>query len=253
MAIAASSFEAAALPSGTRRAIAAVGTALCAAILAAGLARHSGPVFPLVAFGTYLLVAAIVHRQVVLHHPHRRFGAGNFVTLIRSAIAAFAAGFLLEAALSGTRLGEPEQWAIVALLVPTMLLDGLDGHFARRQALASRFGARFDMETDAFLLLLLCVAATASGAAGPWVLAIGALRYLFWGAGFVLPWLARPLPDSLRRKAVCVAEFVLVTTLLAPVAHGIGPILAGTGLGLLLLSFGIDALWLWRRRAAGEP
>ncbi len=49
------------------------------------------------------------------------------------------------------------------------------------------FGALLDMETDAFLMLVLSTLVWAEGRAGVWVLLIGAMRYLFVGASFVLP------------------------------------------------------------------
>jgi multidrug efflux pump subunit AcrA (membrane-fusion protein) len=39
------------------------------------------------------------------------------------------------------------------------MLDGVDGWLARRHEIASRFGARFDMEVDALLILALSVLA----------------------------------------------------------------------------------------------
>ena len=38
-------------------------------------------------------------------------------------------------------------------------LDGVDGWLARRSGIASAFGARFDMEIDALLILVLAVLA----------------------------------------------------------------------------------------------
>ena len=45
--------------------------------------------------------------------------------------------------------------AILALAGLVLLLDGVDGWLARRGGWCSRFGARFDMETDALLVLLI--------------------------------------------------------------------------------------------------
>ena len=76
--------------------------------------------------------------------------------------------------------------------------------------------------------------------AGAWVLAAGLMRYLFVAAAATWPWMARPLPPSLRRKAVCVALIVCLIACLAPVvdaaagaaagrrrAGGAGPFLRG--------------------------
>ena len=44
---------------------------------------------------------------------------------------------------------------------------------------ASSFGARFDMETDALLILVLAALVWQHGKAGPWILAAGLMRYAF--------------------------------------------------------------------------
>lgn len=57
--------------------------------------------------------------------------------------------------------------------------DGIDGWLARRQNQASLFGEYFDKETDAFLLLVVCLLLTSQEYLGPWILIAGLLRYLF--------------------------------------------------------------------------
>jgi hypothetical protein len=56
------------------------------------------------------------------------------------------------------------------------------------------------------------------------------------------------LPESLRRKAVCVAQVVALTLMLAPPVSGIWATgLGGAALVLLVWSFGLDVI----RLAAG--
>ena len=103
------------------------------------------------------------------------------------------------------------------------------------------------MEVDAALILVLCVAVMMAGLAGPWVLAIGLMRYAFVGAARLWPWLSAPLPPSLRRKVVCVWQVAALMLSLTPV---IGPALAvpilGSALVTLALSFAADVAWLRR-------
>ena len=180
------------------------------------------------------------------HLPLVNFGAANRVTLLRAGIVALLAGFVGRAELDPDR-----GWLLASLAGLGLLLDGIDGWLARRHGLASPFGARFDMELDAFLILVLCLCLMTIGKVGAWVVAIGALRYVFVLAMRVLPWLARPLPDSLRRKLICVWQ---VASLLASLSSWIQPELAhmllGVALLLLIVSFGIDIVWLRRRRFA---
>ena len=98
-----------------------------------------------------------------------------------------------------------------------LLLDGVDGWWARRHGLSSAFGARFDMETDALLILVLALLAWHLGKAGAWVILSGALRYLFVAAGWLLPFLDRPLPPSDRRRVICVIQIAVLVACFAPI------------------------------------
>jgi len=136
----------------------------------------------------------------------------------------------------------------VGLAGTALALDAVDGFVARRTGTASRFGARFDGEADAFLMLVLSVYVARSY--GPWVLAIGAARYVFAAAGWVLPWLRQRLPFRYWRKVVTAAQGVVLTVAAADVAPRV-PMYAALAVALALLaeSFGRDVVWLWRRRS----
>ena len=122
-----------------------------------------------------------------------------------------------------------------------------------RPGLASEFGARFDMETDAVLLLVLSVLAWQFDKTGPWVLASGLARYAFVAAGAAAPWLDRPLPPSFRRKLVCAIQIGVLVAVLAPVlAPPATGVLAAIGLARLCYSFAADVIWL-RRHSREDP
>ena len=116
--------------------------------------------------------------------------------------------------------------------------DGADGWLARRSGVASAFGARFDMEIDALLIMALAVLAWQHGKAGGWVLLSGLLRYAFVGCGWFAPWLERPLPPSRRRQAVCVLQILVLCAVVSPAvaASWSGP-LAAAALAALTGSF----------------
>ncbi|MFH7468205.1 CDP-alcohol phosphatidyltransferase family protein, partial [Pseudomonas syringae group genomosp. 7] len=77
---------------------------------------------------------------------------------------------------------------------------GVDGWLARRSGLVSRFGARFDMEVDAALALILSLHLLAGTAVGAEALVLGLARYAFVAAGLAWPWLSADLPPTDRRK-----------------------------------------------------
>ena len=193
--------------------------------------------------------AAFVGAGVILARADRGrtrappFGAANTVTLFRVVLVCFLVGYIGQA----TPLADT--WLIVAIAGLALGLDGIDGWLARRSGAESPFGAMFDQETDAALILILCVLAAQTGKAGWWILASGALRYLWVGAGLVLDWMRRPLPFSQRRRVVCVVQVGALIVALIPLSPiALSAPLAGVSLALLLASFAADFAWLAGRR-----
>jgi phosphatidylglycerophosphate synthase len=223
------------------RAFIAVASALCLAAWAldAGFAR--GGMMAFKAIAAFALGVLLVLPWLADHAPHGRFGAANTVTLARAAMAALLIGLVGE--------GDSALLAIAALAIaiPALALDGVDGWLARRSRMESAFGARFDMETDAVLMLVLCALAWQLGKAGPWILAAGLMRYAFIAAAGALPWLRRPLPPSQRRKTVCVVQIIALLVMIAPfVPAAASAVLGAASLGVLAWSFAVDTRWLAR-------
>jgi phosphatidylglycerophosphate synthase len=170
-----------------------------------------------------------------------RVGYANLVTGGRLILVAFVASL-------GGQPAVPEvAWTAVVVGTIAALLDIADGWIARRTGTATAFGARFDMEVDAVLIMVLAGLAWAWGKAGAWVLLSGLLRYGFVVGGWVLPWLRNPLPPRLRRKTICVVQIVALIVVLGPIVRPpLSTLVAGLGLVILCYSFVVDTLWLWR-------
>ncbi len=199
----------------------------------------------------YAVISAVILRTIDDWHPHDSFGAANAVTLTRAVINCLLIGLLVEHRTLFTAWGDWADWLFLGAALVSLSLDGIDGFLARRQRLASRFGARFDVEIDALLLMLLAIAAYALGKVGIWVVAIGATYYLFMGASRLVPWLRRDLPESMRRKAVCVLQAGVLIALVTPAIDGLlASLLAAFALAALALSFTVDIIWLARQRRA---
>lgn len=176
----------------------------------------------------------------------RWLGWANRITLLRGMLVAFLAGALLFPAFMASQAP-----VMAGLALAALLLDGVDGFVARATRSMSRFGAHFDMELDAFFILVLSASLIALDKVGAWVLAIGLMRYAFVLAGRLWPWLRRSLPDSRRRKLICVWQVVtLLVGLLPLVPAWTTAGLAALALGLLSYSFGVDVVWLRRQRHA---
>ena len=195
----------------------------------------------------YALLAACVARAAPAGRPGRGLGAANRVTLARAALVLSLAPLALH-------LDRPDaaaHWWIIAVSTVALVLDGVDGRVARRTGGATAFGARFDMELDAFLMLALSVLVWSSGRVGPWVLAIGAIRYLFVAAGRLWPPLRAGLPASFRRKAICVVQGAALLVCLGPIVPPAAAApAAAVALGLLVCSFAVDVRWLAARGGA---
>jgi len=178
------------------------------------------------------------------HLAAASFGAANVVTLGRGALTMLLVALLASPPTAA--LG----WLAVALGTLAVTLDGVDGRLARRRGETSAFGARFDMETDALLILVLAAFVWRLDKAGAWILAAGLLRYLFVAASYAWSWLGAALPPSRRRQTVCVLQIVsllaaLLPFVLPPWSVGV----AFAGLALLVASFAVDVVWLRRHVA----
>jgi len=216
-----------------------------AAAAAVGVARWvpATSTFPLQAAFACAAVQMVAFGYLQAHHPFDRFGSANGVTTARAALVAVVAALLGQARADATA------WAAALVSVAVTALDGVDGWLARRSGMCSPFGARYDMELDALLILLLSVAAWQFGRAGAWIVLAGAMRYLFVAAGFVWPWMDSALPPSLRRKTVCVVQVTGLCAVVSPLpGAALGTAIAGVTLAALTWSFGVDVFWLWRHR-----
>jgi phosphatidylglycerophosphate synthase len=211
----------------------------------AGLLAGLGPWFHVKAVGVFVTAFAVAQRGLPAHSPNRRFGPANRVTLVRLALVALLAAGIGEAPADAAAIA----WAAIVVATAAALLDALDGPLARAHGFASEFGARFDMETDALMVLVLCLLVIHFDKAGAWILAAGLMRYVFVLAARVWPWLARPLPQSQRRKAVCVAQITSLIVCFSPIIPtGWSEAIAAASLAALTASFAADILWLARHR-----
>jgi phosphatidylglycerophosphate synthase len=192
----------------------------------------------------YGVLALLVGAGWKLSMSDRRFGWANRVTLARVVLVSLLAAGLLMPDFY------PRHTPLIAgVAAIVVVLDGLDGWLARRFHDASRFGARFDMEIDALLVLVLSIGVVMIGKAGAWVLAIGLMRYAFLLAGRVFSWLRAELPESRARKTICVVQAVVLCVALLPgVNRDAAASLLAIALSLLVASFGRDVVWLHRQR-----
>lgn len=222
-----------------------IAVAVVTAALGALLAQRAdwAGAYVLAGLAGYAVVSAAVVFAWRAGRARTGFGIANQITLLRAGLVCLAGGALLA--------GKPSVsgWSLAAVVATALCLDGVDGWLARRLRVSSGFGARFDLEIDALLILVLALLVWQSGRVGPWVLAIALMRYVFVLGGWRFPALRGPLPPSRRRQTVCVQQGVsLLICLLPPAGAGLANMSAGLALLALLASFAIDIIYLVRVR-----
>jgi phosphatidylglycerophosphate synthase len=179
-----------------------------------------------------------------------RLTVADRVTLGRLVLSCGVVALTVQALTGESRLA-----VVVAMAGTALLLDGVDGRVARLTGSVTALGARFDMETDALLVLALSI--YVADATGWWVLAIGLARYGLLAAAGIWPWLGGPAP---RRRSWCKVVAVTQGVVLIAVAAGVLATLVETALlltslGLLAESFGREVWqrWCLHRASSRRP
>ena len=219
------------------------GAAVPAAVVLA-VASSSGlaPVQAAAACALGLVPGGLAVASVARRNPPA-VSAADRVTLTRTVLVG---GCTSAAVLALTGATPARTWLLVALAVPALLLDLVDGFVARRTGTVSAAGARLDMEVDAGLLLVLSAAVVP--VVGAWALLVGAMRYLFVAASGVRPALRAPLAYSTFRRTVAGVQGGVLAGALAPVVPpALAAVAVAGALAALAVSFGRDVVHLERR------
>src|SRR5262249_46651658 len=132
----------------------------------------------------------------------------DWITLVRALLIAGVAALVADSFIRPAHVT-----TMVVLSAVAIGLDAVDGQVARRTGTATRLGARFDGEVDAFLILVLSVAVSRDF--GGWVLAIGLMRYAFLVAGWLVPWMAADLPPRYWGKVVAAVQAIVLTVVVS--------------------------------------
>jgi phosphatidylglycerophosphate synthase len=196
--------------------------------------------WPAVALGAASLIA-----NLILHRgswtADGRLGLANAVTLLRLALTVVM-----------VPLAVPSPGPGVALLVLFIFtLDGVDGWLARRGQTASLFGALFDMECDALLVLVCALVLYQYHRLGAFILIPGLLRYVYVTALMFAPSLDEAPPSRLGRSAFSLMMTSFIASLW-PVEPVHGP-LAIVAACLIVYSFARSVLWAAAKAASARP
>lgn len=227
---------------------------LPAALVVVGCVAAAAPLRPVgLLTGVAVTAGLVLLTERAYGRRGRAFALADHVTMARACLACGSAA-LVAAAVLPPAARPPSATAVlllVGLATTGLALDWVDGRVARATGTATPLGARFDMEVDAFLVLVLSAGATRT--LGTWVLAIGLARYALLAAEQVLPFLRRPVPARHWSKVVAATQGVVLTVVAADVLpRPVATVAVLLALGLLVESFGHQVHWLWRTRRRAE-
>lgn len=203
---------------------------LVAGVAAATVAGRPWPlaVLAIASFGLLIALGSGVWTE------RGHFGGANAVTAVRLSL-------LVLCALS---LHRAPGMLIAALLLGVFALDAVDGWLARHFRDESAFGAHFDMETDALLVLSIGLELWQRGALDAWILVPGLLRYVYVLFVALLPGEPAAMPRA--RWARNAFGLLVVGLLLALVLEDdLGALAALLGSVLVSASFVRSFHWSW--------
>ncbi|HEY7044700.1 MAG TPA: CDP-alcohol phosphatidyltransferase family protein [Nocardioidaceae bacterium] len=218
--------------------MAIVGGLVVAAVVATFAGRFQAASTSTMAIGVVLggVPAALAGASVVCRRPQVATPADR-VTLVRAVLTSGCAAAAAMAPISDL---DVSSWWFVSLAALALLLDALDGAVARSSGTTAA-GARLDMELDAGMLVVLSVAAATQ--LGPWVLLVGAMRYLYLVASYLWPLLGTSVPSSRFRRTVAGLQGAALTVALAPFTPvDVGTAVVIASLVLLVASFAHQTL-----------
>jgi phosphatidylglycerophosphate synthase len=213
--------------------------ALAALLAALGATVGLGPAAVLVGLAYGCAVTGLLARGAA-RVGTKALTPADRITLARAVLVGGLTALVTES------VAHPVPPGVVAgIAAAALVLDAVDGRVARGTGTATALGARFDVEVDAALVLVLSV--FAARWLGPWVLLPGAAHYLLLIGGHRWPWLRRPTPPRPWCKVVAAVQGTTLTAVAAGVLPGPVAALALAGVTALLAeSFGREVWWLWR-------
>jgi phosphatidylglycerophosphate synthase len=141
-------------------------------LLATGIALATRSLPVLLAGAVSIAILAVMWRRLEARDGTSKIafgvGAANAITLGRVALLGI-----------GAVVAERSLVALGVLAFAAFVLDAVDGWVARRRGEASTFGARLDVEADAFAMIVLATALFVTRTAPFWVLAVGLVRFVY--------------------------------------------------------------------------
>ncbi|NPV77827.1 MAG: CDP-alcohol phosphatidyltransferase family protein [Anaerolineae bacterium] len=146
---------------------------------------------------------------------YKSFGLANWLSLIRGALVAFMAGFLV-----GLPPVQGLVWAPGTLYILANIMDFLDGYAARSLGQSTPLGEVLDMSLDGTGVLVGALLAWRFDQAPLWFVLVGLARFLFLFGGWMRKRLRKPifpLSDNPYRRALAGSQMLFIGIILLPI------------------------------------
>ena len=156
----------------------------------------------IIAGGLSFLVYWLLHYEFLRKYSPFA-GYANWITLLR----------IILIILVGVLYKKIPEFALFAIGLSIVCLDGLDGFTARKLKQESEFGAYFDLETDAFYVCVFSIILFEKDMAEYWIIVPGFMRYLY---GIVILIIGKKSDDEIRSKYGPLIAGIFFISILSP-------------------------------------
>ncbi len=146
---------------------------------------------------------------------YKTFGLANWLSLMRGALVALMAGFLV-----GLPPIQSLVWAPGILYILANIMDFLDGYAARSLGQSTRLGEALDMSQDGTGVLVGALLAWRFDQAPLWFVLVGLARFLFLFGGWMRKRLGKPvfpLSHNPYRRALAGSQMLFIGIILLPI------------------------------------
>ncbi len=186
----------------------------------------------LLAAGSFTYYNTLNTGVVHTYKPFRTYA--NWITASRLLILLILLAFWVKI---------PHLYFLGALLI-IVLLDGVDGHVARRYNQESEWGRAYDVEVDSLYVLFGCIYLYLQNITPLWIIIPGVMRYSYI---IILKILNPPVQKERKNKIASYVAGLFFVSLLWSVAQqsDIQGIVLMVSSALIVISFLISYYYLW--------
>ena len=200
---------------------------------------------------TYNLIFLLIPLLIIFFYIHTKdikiLHLASYITLIRLIITSTVFSSILLTYINDSI--HIDNKIIIFMFFISLILDGIDGYFARKLKQETSYGEILDQETDNFLMLALAGSLYLNVGVSIIIFIIPLCRYIFLIFGLFFNWLQKDLPKSFRRKFVCTGVIVImILSHFEFLSFYLVSLMSIISILILVMSFAYDIFVLYKRR-----